>query len=242
MLGKKNTSLILTVLCLLSIIWIGCSDDTIVQYVENTNLDQATDIDLYFPLQEGYITVYNLSYQTGSDEQVTFRAGRTVNIEGANTVEWIGFGNNSVDTGYFFASSSSLYYYRKLTSTPEKILELPLTNGNTWASNDINSNDFTDIITGFNDKGSDTTGSGNKKTFPTISAINFTVEQIEQLQLNTGHYYSSALRISTPNGTCMNYYWYVQGIGLVRYVIGASELSYPDGEIVGELIDYGFAN
>jgi len=132
-----------------------------------------------------------------------------------------------------------LYYYSATNADPEKILQVPLSNGSSWATSDVVSDDFTDIITGTK---TDSTNNPNinSKNFPTVTAVNFTVEATESIQLNTGNSYSQAVRLSTPNGTRKNYYWYAPGIGLVRYVIGASTSSYPNGDIVGEIDSYGF--
>ncbi len=235
----KKTTLILTFLGLMAFSWIGCSDGTIVTYVDSPGATgQAEPVELYFPLDEGYTTIYNVTYSIGNSEQVTFTAGRTVSFQGINAVEWIGRGANSIDTGYFYPTGNALYYYDATNAQPEKLLQLTLNNGTSWATNNINSNGFTDIITGTLP---DTTGNPyiNAKDFPTISAVSFTVESTEALELNTGTYFSQTVRLSTPNGSRMNYYWYAQGIGLVSYVIGASTTSYPNGDIVGEIVNYG---
>ncbi len=236
----KKTTMILTLLSMTAFIWIGCTDDTIVTYVDNPNIaEQVEPVEAYFPLSEGYTIIYNVTYVSGGTEQITFRAGKTVSFQGISAVEWIGSSANSLDKGYFYASGNALYYYSSISAAPEKILQLPLSNGISWATNDINSNDYTDIITGVQTdtiNGSDV----NAKTFPTTTALNFTVEATESLELDNGNIYSQAVRLSTPNGSRMNYYWYVQGIGLVRYVIGATASSYPNGDIVGEISNYGY--
>ncbi len=236
----KRTTLAIAIIMILAVSWIGCSDDTIVSYIDTPTLnDQGAAVEVYFPLNEGYTTIYNVTYLNGGSEQVTFKASDKVRIDGIDAVIWVGSSSNSLDTGYFYAASNTLYYYSSVGADPEKILQLPLTSGTSWQTNDINSNDFTDIITNTD---ADTTGDPNinAKDFPTVSAVNFTVEQIEPIDLNSGSHYNNAVRISTPNGTRKNYYWYVEGIGLVRYVIGSSTTSYPEGDIVGELINYGY--
>ena len=232
----NNCIFLITFICFL-VLGAGCSDNTIVTYVDGINEESVSQVELYFPLNEGYTTVYTVSSNNGATEEtVTFQASERVPIQGIEAVIWIGRSDISLDTGYFYAGSAALYYYDDINSVPEKVLDFPLVVGNSWTTNDINTNDYTDIITGSKDDG----GGANSKTFPTISAINFSVDQIEQLVLNSGDYYSNAVRVSSYTNGKYNYYWYVQGIGLVRYVIGATVSTYPNGEVVGELIEYGY--
>lgn len=236
----KKTTMIFALMTLTIAVWVGCSDNTIVRYVDNPGQSNSTEaVETYFPLNTGYITIYNVTYQSGGSEQVTFESGKTISVQGVQTREWIGRSFNTQDTGYFYASGTALYYYPSKSAQPEKILQLPLSNGTTWQTNDINSNDYTDIITGHDGDSTDSPGT-NSKDFPIATAVNFTVNGVESIQLATGNSYSQAVKISTPNGTRMNYYWYAPGVGLVRYVIGATDATYPDGDIVGEIVNYGY--
>jgi hypothetical protein len=68
-----------------------------------------------------------------------------------------------------------------------------------------------------------------------------TVEEAGTLYLTNGDYYTAAYRVSTETGGVLtNYYWFVPGVGLVKYVIGATEDNPANGNIVGELMEYGF--
>lgn len=234
---RTKAPIVLAAICLLSILWIGCSDNTIIRYVDGQTTQQISEVESYFPLNYGYTTIYQVSYATGYSERVTYRADDTTDIRGLQVISMIGVSGSSIDTGYFYVNGNALYYFRDKSSDPEKILELPFSNGYTWYSKDLTTDSLIDITTGTKNS-SDSTGI-NAKTFPTISNIEYTVDNIESLELNNGHYYSNAVRISTPNGTKYNYYWYVGGVGLVRYVIGATTTSYPNGDIVGEILDYG---
>ncbi len=98
---------------------------------------------------------------------------------------------------------------------------------------------FDDVITGSKDT---VIVIPLSKNLPIIGEVTMTVEEATALQLEEiDNSYSSAVRISVPSSsTKTNYYWFVQGVGLVKYVIGATD-SYTNGEIVAELVNYGIA-
>ena len=59
--------------------------------------------------------------------------------------------------------------------------------------------------------------------------------------MTNGDYYTAAYRISTETaGVLTNYYWFVPGVGLVKYVTGATDDNPANGDVVGELMEYGF--
>ena len=69
-----------------------------------------------------------------------------------------------------------------------------------------------------------------------------TVAGSEGLRLGDGTYYSGAVKVYNLSSTVgkKNYYWFVANVGLVKYVIGATDSSYPDGDVVGELVSRGY--
>ena len=84
-------------------------------------------------------------------------------------------------------------------------------------------------------------GGGLGLSYPALGSTYLTVKGFEDLQLSTGTYYSSALKISStnPQGS-QSYFWYVAGVGLVKYVLDAPGASESEGREVGELVQYGF--
>jgi hypothetical protein len=65
------------------------------------------------------------------------------------------------------------------------------------------------------------------------------VDKIENVTLNSGEMYSNAVRISNPGSSGRyNYYWYAQGVGLIKYVINSRNDDNPSGQIEGELVSY----
>ncbi len=240
-----------TLICLvmLGLTWIGCSNepDSTILY---TSAPGVGSVAQFFPLTTGYTTTYNINNGDGTSGTMTFKVGGKDIINGKSVTEWISYGENGLDTSWFEMTDSALYYYSSLRSNPEKILELPLTPGNTWArysqsQNDTYDNDYNDIITDYRyDKFSDTTkdnGGTVSKTFPTTGANTMTVEGWEEITLSNGDFYSRAIRVSNKGAAgTTNYYWYVAGVGLVKYVIGASGEAYSHGDVVGELVLYGF--
>ena len=205
--------------CLLCVGWIGCSTNS-GSSVGSPEAHGIGDIARYFPLDEGYSTFYRIRHCDGTNEVATFKVGREVIIGGTSAVEWLSSDDGGFDTSYFEVTDSAIYYYRYTAYPREKILQLPLEPGNSWSRYSDSEND-TDTDGGF-------TGT-------------MTVEQIERLELSSGEFYGRALRVSNAGAAgTTNYYWYVSGIGLVKYVIGATSNSYPEGKIVGELVLYGY--
>jgi len=237
---------------LVFLVWLGCSTNNSGSSVGPLNQQSASDIVLYFPLNQGYSTTYEIRSSDGSIETVNFKVGKEVTFLGRPVVEWLSYDKQGIDTTYFEVTETALYYYTSSRYPCEKILELPLEPGHSWSRysqgqtyGDSTNGGFTDIITDYRykDNNGDTTTITPPlgKTFPTIGSGEMTVEQIERLEMSSGALYSDAVLIS--NGGTLgkkNYYWFVPGIGLVKYVIGATPDSYPEGDIVGELVLYGY--
>ena len=228
--------------------WIGCSDDTITTYISSDDpLDQnLSGPTIYFPLQEGYGTVYDITYSNGKKEISTFQVGKEVSFVGINAVKWYVNNATGLDSSYFQVTNDAILFYESIYSKPEKILELPLEPGHSWTrftvtATDDNQDDFTDIITSY-DKDTLTDGNTVNKTYPIEGEVTMVVEKIENLTLKDGTYYSKAIRVANESLYTgkKNYYWFVAGIGLVKYVIGATDLTYPNGDLVSELVDYGY--
>ncbi len=226
---------------LLASLWSGCSDNTITNVISEDDWVAGTVGSSYLPLTEGYTTIYSVSYANGTDDMVTLRVGNQVQLTATSAVQWFSSSNEGLDTGYVHASSDAVYFFESTSSSPEKILELPLVTGNSWSrfSDTYIDDQFIDIITDWDDS---ETGETVAKTFPSTGADIMTVAGAEGLRLGDGTYYSGAVKVyneSTIAGK-RNYYWFVANVGLVKYVIGATDSSYPDGDIVGELISHGY--
>ena len=74
-------------------------------------------------------------------------------------------------------------------------------------------------------------------SYPTDGALELVVDAIETVELKSGTVYTNAVRISNAGSSGrMNYYWYVQGIGLVKYAINAQSPNDGSGQLVGELL------
>jgi hypothetical protein len=247
-IGLATASLV----CLIGGFWIGCSDERDSLGTGRT-LD-TSGIAAYFPMEEGYSTAYNVSQSNGMSEVIRYTAGSSTSLTGYSAAELFHYeGGNVVDTGYIRFTSTAVYYYSSPTASPEKLLELPLTLGTTWetlSSDDADPTDTT-LITGGNDgsKTDDTTSVGDGDygdgrpdlTLPVDGAFTMTVAGNEPLELKTGEFFSDALKVIGSSRTGQtNYYWYVAGVGLAKYVIEATPGGLIDGYIVGELVSYGF--
>ncbi|MEW6412958.1 MAG: hypothetical protein AB1483_10885 [Candidatus Zixiibacteriota bacterium] len=228
---------------LLVAILTGCSDNTITNVISADDWVAGTESTAYLPLAEGYTTIYSVEYSDGTDDMVTLEVGRQVQLAGISAVEWFSTSGDGLDTGYVHATSDAVYFYESASASPEKILEMPLLLGNSWSRfTDIYIDDqFIDIITDYDKDDVDGT-EGTAKTFPSSGGDIMTVAGSEGLRLGDGTYYSGAVKIYNASETVgkTNYYWFVANVGLVKYVIGATDSSYPDGDIVGELISSGY--
>ncbi|MEE8578172.1 MAG: hypothetical protein V3T31_13040 [candidate division Zixibacteria bacterium] len=235
----------LVVFCLATLIWVGCSDDTITTVISADDYvnDQAESY--YLPLAEGFTTVYSVTSSDGTDKIIRLEVGKQVQLGSMSAVEWISDDGITYDTGYVRITLDAVFFYDGANSDAEKILELPLITGGTWErfSDDYdNADDFTDIITIFDPNDTTSILEGTlAKTFPSTGGNTMVVVGQEQLQLGDGSTFSSAVKVYNESSVPgkKNYYWYVEHIGLVKYVLGTTDGSFPRGDVVGELIDYG---
>lgn len=235
---------------LISALWGGCSQDNTASLGSRSSTS-ASGAGMYFPLNEGYSTTYTVKYAGGSQETVRYEAGREVEFGGGLAVEWHSFASTgAVTTSYFRATESAIDHYSDVADSPRRILELPLEFGHTWTAQVSGDDSFGGTFdslaanTDPDDKGAaDTTDNNGEPLFsyPALGSVYLTIEGFEDLQMSNGTYYSSALKVSsTSQYGDKSYFWYVAGVGLAKYVIDATGADYPEGRIVGELVQYGF--
>ncbi len=245
------SGLLISTAVILSLAWIGCSDDTITTVSppgSNDGTSTASDVVYYFPLNEDYQTIYDVVNSDGTKESETYTVGKEVPRGSATAIEWLSYtSSNGKDTGYFQATATALYYFEDLGATAEKIIELPLVVGESWPRYEDGSllsdyEDGIDIIFDNDFKFPDSSDfiDGTQKNYPTTGLSIMTVTAIEKLLLDNGAYYSGAVKITNANTTgTYNIYWFAPGVGLVKYIIGASAMDATTGGKVGELRSYG---
>jgi hypothetical protein len=242
------------VAAILSIFWVGCSDDTteIITSGGSTGLT-VTGVSEYFPLTQGYSTMYEVVGE-GTSEVVTYTVGIEVAFSGGTAREWISYRPSvGYDTGYFQATSRALYYFSTLTSDPEKILQLPLTAGQTWVRSDYSASTDDSVVTIFDkfyvypdtnqviNPKDDDYGGGYFKNYPTAGQLSMSVEKVEQVRLANGALYTGSVKILNQNiNNTYNIYWFAPGIGLVKYVMGAATSTGTAGIEIGELRSWGY--
>ena len=232
----------------------SCSDDSVtVAPIDSatTNTSAATT---YFPLDEGYTSIYSIKGTDGISHTVTFRVGDEIQTLDGSVIEWISNDpRTGLDTGFFQVTSTAIFYRESITSAPEKIIQLPLIVGQTWDRFDDSDVKITADFESFEDvlvegiksdfvpDTADISIAGAQKNLPIIGEAIMTVEEADALHLNNGDYYTAAYRVSTEtSGVLTNYYWFVPGVGLVKYVIGATDDNPANGSVVVELMEYGF--
>jgi hypothetical protein len=224
--------------------WIGCSENDSTRITNITGTGESEQFLSYFPLEEGHTSLYEVTYSNGSTEEVTFKVGKEVPFGSITAVEWfISSSTGSRDTNYIVTTDSSVYLYTDYQSMPEKRLYYPLVPGSSWSrfvSNDEVISDVLDDedkIEGDDDGG--TNGDVLSATYPTTGNGDMLVDNSETVQLNSGLFYCGSVKITNNTTTDLkNYYWYAPGIGLVKYIIGTTDVNYPSGQVVGELVSF----
>jgi len=247
---RSRTALFVgTSLLLVGILWPACSENSSTSLGSSPPL--ASGIGQYFPLYEGYSTTYSVQYADGNHETVRFKVGRQAPFGGVTAQEWFAYTpTGAVNTSYFITTAKAIDHYAVLAESAQRILELPLELGHTWTVNVSTTDGYYDthdsLATDTNDDKLpyDTSvydDGGPLFSYPALGSTYLTVEGFENLKLNNDDYYSSALKISSTDRSGMSsYYWYVSGVGLVRYVIEATGSAFPEGRVVGELEHYSY--
>lgn len=251
----------LFVLCLA---WVGCSDTTDEIVSSGVQPSTTSEIEMYFPLSRGFTTTYEVTFGDGHSELVGYEVGREVPFLQGTATEWLVRRNGSIaDTNYFVISGSALYFFEHKGAAPERVLQLPLDPGRSWDryaqadvdivfngdttsggnGDEIDPSDKDDLGLGYDDLEFDTTGSGSGldlgRSFPTIGSAEVAVETVERVTTRTGEVYSGAVRLRTSgSGDKSNYYWYVPGIGLTKYVLGSTDGPQSEGVEMAELVRF----
>jgi hypothetical protein len=228
-------------LLLVGLIFVGCSDDsTIIITSPGTSEASSSLIEQMFPTQVGFRTIFKVTQANGQSEIVTNTVGEEV-LFGYTTAHSLSVRSSSGESyvTYFMFSDSALFFSDNWQKTPEKVLSVPLTVGSIWYKNDtyIPTDDGGTTDGGTTNDG--TTGETALKTLPGNAAGLFTIEGVEGLSLSNGQSLSGTIRVRNDGAEMTNYYWFTQGIGLVRWVLDANPTDHYDGAEVGELLEYG---
>lgn len=213
-------------------LWAGCSDTN--RTYTTAGDSAANQIENYFPLDEGATAVFTVT-SSGVSSQRTFAMSGDVRLGSADAERWVINSGGTVDTSYFVATDSALYFLETANAAPEKILALPLTPGASWPR--YNNYDVTGYYqgglgtgtgSGYTDPldGDTTSGSGDDfaaKNYPSDGGNTFTVVGTETVSLGSLGSYAGAIKVSNVGyGGTTNFYWYVPGVGLVKYQLGTN--------------------
>lgn len=200
----------------------------------------------YFPNAYGWTSVFNVSSSSGSAE-LTFYVGGQTTVQGQTAYRWLIIPTQgSPDTNFVVIGPTTMLVYQDSLSTtsPEHLLQAPLTAGSSWYRYpelvDIYS-DTTSILTDITGGKMDTTGTepGVRKLLPIDGGNELTVAGIVELTTMYNRHFSGVVKlVNTERDGSTNNYWFAPGVGLVKYVIGITSQN-PDGVIVGEIADYG---
>lgn len=216
------------------LMWAGCTDnnDIIVSSYDNTH---SSGVESYYPLSEGYQTVYAVRDIGGSNMTVVNRITGNDVSQGYTLVRQTSLYGQTIDTGYFYVGGKAILFFDSPSSVPEKFLQTPLSNGSAWNRFQSPQDDFTNILPDL-DKGN----GSNPKIVPVEGSSLMVVSGTEFVSLALGGTYSHAVKVvnTGSNGT-QNAYWFAPGVGLVKYIHGVSHSDPTTGNVVGELISYG---
>ncbi|MEE8576958.1 MAG: hypothetical protein V3T31_06855 [candidate division Zixibacteria bacterium] len=181
----------------------------------------------------------------------------------------VSYGNGRTSVGYLVVTDSALFFLSSASATPERVLSLPLSPGSSWSRSDITGLfDEVDTQGGGNepdakdeeeddglDGGTDGKDNGDlpddgddpnssptvsSRGFPTSGNATMTVLSGGTVTLDNGSRYNGVLWITNQSyDGKRNYYWYAQGVGMVKYVLGANSGDPYHGDEVGELVQSG---
>jgi len=240
-------SLILTAITALLI---GCSEDSTLYSGGGSAED---DVSFYFPLQTGKAVDFVIKDQANQNQlRERFLIGNPVTLIGQQGYRWLSYDLSYptyVDTGFMQIRNNALYYYDTPFSLPEKLLEAPVEVGRYWLRFDPTelslgdtNNYIDDLGDGQKDEDTTTFPGGNNhsggivgKNYPTFGSNYFMITAIEDIQLEDGNIYRNCVCVENRSGSMVNRYWYAPGAGLVKYSIDATSVTYPGGQIVGEI-------
>ena len=238
--------------------WGGCSDTT--KITTSANQEPSSQVTQYFPINAGNTAVFDVMI-SGSTEQKTFVMSGTVKLGTADAQSWVITSGGIVDTSYLFATDSALYFLETPSASPEKILSLPLTSGESWprynnynvTGYSFNYNYYGDFGTGTGTT-SDTTNAGGgqpygfadsstsgggvaAKNYPSDGANTFTVLGTETVTLGVLGSFPNSVKISNIGyGGTTNSYWYAPGVGLIKYMIGTNADGTATPQVAGTLV------
>nr|MBN2277715.1 hypothetical protein [candidate division Zixibacteria bacterium] len=256
---KKSFLIILIIMIAGSIplVWMGCSDST--TSVEYTAPEEP-GLTEYFPMKTGSSIQYaEYNHVINDTGYYIYTIGGSATVGTHQGHYWIKSNLEfpaQVDSGVVYYEGEALYYIEDAADIPEKLLEAPFTVGRAWVRYDasqisleyniidsiLNNND-SKYDDNYNGLGGDDGGeiddnnmNGATKSFPTLGANYFQISACEDIVLEQGVAIDECLRVENKNGRATNYYWYAPGTGLVKYVLGVNIDTYPDGEVVGEII------
>jgi hypothetical protein len=205
----------------------------------------------YFPTVAGRVSTFAVTYDGGGQSILTLEIGNPSQYGSIQSVEWLAIRpDNSIDTDYVVVGSSGVTLYETHQSQPETFLKYPLQPGQTWdrfstSNTTVTVSDTMSIATGFDDgsgivtKGGGGTGGGGGGTGKVVPGSTGNVSKvaaIEEIVLANGSHFSGAVKIEVDDQSGLqNFYWFAPGIGLVKYVVGATAQR-PNGTQRGELI------
>lgn len=219
----------------------GCSNNFVT--ATEPNFSAGEDSPIYFPLDEGFSSTFQVSTSYGSTSMISYTIGEEVDFEGGKAIPWISSQNGIKDTSFFVLNGNSLVFYDKRKSEPEVVLEFPLTIGNSWDRYIIPESGDNGDTGGGGLKDSTNNGGGASlaASFFTEGSPVMTVDRVESIELSNGRYYSGAYRVSNDAGSnSRNYYWYAPGVGMIKYVLGAVDSDNPTGGVQAELLYYDY--
>lgn len=251
-MSTRLTVLFLTLMTL-TLVWTGCSDDTVRGSLEPSPYLTAP-VARYFPIADGYSTQFKVTYSDGGTAIHTYEIGSPQMYNYYTAYPLKLYSRSSlVATHYIVVADSALFIFESGASASAKVLDLPLYAGRTWdrsdeseltgleAETDDDSGSQDPDDGGQTDNGGETGSDLGPQLLPmSVGQQTMTVLGKETVYLDDGQAFAGTYRVQNENAAgSKNYYWYASGIGLVKYVINADPNDINQGGEVGVLIDHG---
>lgn len=248
MISQLRLAMLCLFLAVGLLIWAGCTGDTASSVYQSSATQGSTAY--YFPTTVGSTSTFTVTSYGGASTVMTIKMGPKVGFQGDSANLWFGIRPGlPVDTNYVVVRGTGVFLYTDPLSSVETILQSPLRPGQSWSRfvpslDSTQSGDTTTLATDFpgggiivkGNNGGGGSGGGTGKVVPTTGSNLAYIDAIEEVDLGSGGHYSGSLRVRTvnPQGT-QNHYWFAPGVGLVKYVLGASP-SHANGIEMGELV------
>ncbi|MDD4050760.1 MAG: hypothetical protein PHR28_02520 [candidate division Zixibacteria bacterium] len=193
---------------------ISCSDKTFT--TTNISDPSETATPSYAPLEPGLRVSFSILGQNG--RSFDMEIGDSIMVDGNHgfQVRQVDHETQATTITYRYMKGNALFESASVNDPGVRILEGPFVAGHSWNRNDTwSTNDS--LILGEGDDG----GTGGGDIRKVLAPVYMNIVGFEDVQTLNGDLYSRTLKVAWPvDENHTNYYWYAQGIGMIKYEEG----------------------